>query len=148
MAGQLGLDPPTMILRTGDPGEETDQALKNCEAVANSFNGSLSSSSILLVTYCSSRLTLPERNEVQLKVEAFLKCGASSLSCTGLSSVPDPVFLYILAPDLPKRYFLFPYYFYEREKISTLCLFCEHLIPFCHDFETKFFVCHPAHWLK
>ncbi|XP_078442261.1 endoribonuclease [Wolffia australiana] len=94
MAGQLGLDPPTMTLCPGGPCVEIIKALENCDAVANCFNGSISSSAILLVIYCSSRLSVQDKSEVQWKVEAFLKQG-------GFSS--NPVFLYVLAPDLPKR---------------------------------------------
>ncbi|KAG6496554.1 hypothetical protein ZIOFF_044421 [Zingiber officinale] len=52
------LDPPTMGLRSGWPAIETEQALMDSEAVANSFNASLASSSIFLVVYCSASLTL------------------------------------------------------------------------------------------
>ncbi|CAA7403953.1 unnamed protein product [Spirodela intermedia] len=103
MAGQLGLDPPTMTLCPGGPTAEMEQALENCEAVANCFNGSITSSAILLIIYCSARLTLSERHEIQLKVETFLKRRAFSLPHVGSADVLDPIFLYVLAPDLPKR---------------------------------------------
>ncbi|CAA6667132.1 unnamed protein product [Spirodela intermedia] len=102
MAGQLGLDPPTMTLCPGGPTAEMEQALENCEAVANCFNGSITSSAILLIIYCSARLTLSERHEIQLKVETFLKRRAFSLPHVGSADVLDPIFLYVLAPDLPK----------------------------------------------
>lgn len=65
MAGQLGLDPPTMMLCPGGPGAEMDLALKNCEAVAKSFDCSILSSAVLLTIYCAAFLTLSERLEIQ-----------------------------------------------------------------------------------
>ncbi|XP_042399116.1 diphthine--ammonia ligase-like [Zingiber officinale] len=98
MAGQLGLDPPTMGLRSGGPAIETEQALMNSEAVANSFNASLTSSSIFLVVYCAASLTFSERTLIQHKMESFLENHNSQHS----KRMHNPVFLYILAPALPK----------------------------------------------
>ncbi|XP_058101566.1 diphthine--ammonia ligase isoform X2 [Magnolia sinica] len=100
MAGQLGLDPPTMLLRSGGALAEMQQALDNSEAVANCFNCSLASSAILFVIYCSASLTSSKRMEVQNKLEDFL----TSYSQNGsMSKVLDPIFLYVLVPNLPKR---------------------------------------------
>ncbi|EEC74218.1 hypothetical protein OsI_09385 [Oryza sativa Indica Group] len=46
MAGQLGLDPPTMKLCPGGPTAELEFALRNSEAVANAFGCSIFSSAI------------------------------------------------------------------------------------------------------
>ncbi|KAK1260653.1 hypothetical protein QJS04_geneDACA002376 [Acorus gramineus] len=98
MAGQLGLDPPTMMLCTGGATAEMDQALKNCEAVAKSFNCSLGSSAIIFVIYCSAALTSSERTEIQCKQEGFKEC----TSC-GTWNSGSVIFLYVLVPNLPKR---------------------------------------------
>ncbi|KAK1284200.1 hypothetical protein QJS10_CPB21g00082 [Acorus calamus] len=98
MAGQLGLDPPTMMLCTGGASAEMDQALKNCEAVAKSFNCSLGSSAIIFVIYCSAALTSSERTEIQCKQEGFKEC----ISC-GTWNSGSVIFLYVLVPNLPKR---------------------------------------------
>ncbi|XAR60041.1 Diphthine--ammonia ligase [Bertholletia excelsa] len=42
MAGQLGLDPPTMLLRSGGTAVELEQALQNSEAIAKCFQCSIS----------------------------------------------------------------------------------------------------------
>ncbi|KAI5659982.1 hypothetical protein M9H77_28775 [Catharanthus roseus] len=53
MAGQLGLDPPTMLLSSGGPTSELVQALENSEAVAKCFGCSISTSAVLFIVYCS-----------------------------------------------------------------------------------------------
>ncbi|WOL06437.1 diphthine--ammonia ligase [Canna indica] len=99
MAGQLGLDPPTMTLCLGSPSTQTEQALLNSEAVASCFNCSLASSAILLVVYCAACLTFSERAEIEHKMESFFEKISDSLE---VKRVSEPVFLYILAPALPK----------------------------------------------
>ncbi|XLS62134.1 hypothetical protein HN51_016362, partial [Arachis hypogaea] len=78
MAGQLGLDPPTMNLCSGGAIAELELALKNCEAVAKCF-----------------------RN-----CENVAKCFNCSISTTKQNTCKalDPVVLYVLVPDLPKRF--------------------------------------------
>ncbi|KAH0881578.1 hypothetical protein HID58_068972 [Brassica napus] len=49
MAGQLGLDPPTMNLRNEGAVAELNQALTNSEAIAEAFRCSISSSALLFV---------------------------------------------------------------------------------------------------
>ncbi|XP_072967523.1 diphthine--ammonia ligase isoform X1 [Typha angustifolia] len=100
MAGQLGLDPPTMTLCPGNPTSELEQALLNCEEVANCFCSSIASSTILFVIYCSAYLTSSERSEIQCRMEQFSELELSDLHHS--SRISDPIFLYILAPDLPK----------------------------------------------
>ncbi|KAG6500488.1 hypothetical protein ZIOFF_040333 [Zingiber officinale] len=78
-----------MGLRSGGPAIETEQALMDSEAVANSFNASLASSSIFLVVYCSASLTLRERTRIQHKMESFLENHNSRQS----KRVHNPVFL-------------------------------------------------------
>ncbi|XP_008810325.1 diphthine--ammonia ligase isoform X2 [Phoenix dactylifera] len=99
LAGQLGLDPPTMMLCSGGPAAELEQALLNSEAVANCFNSSIASA-ILFVIYCSASLTSSQRTEVQHKMEFFIGQRVSGLQHK--RRVSDPIFLYILATDLPK----------------------------------------------
>ncbi|CAL9219550.1 unnamed protein product [Arabidopsis halleri] len=100
MAGQLGLDPPTMNLRNEGAIAELNQALTNSEAIAQSFNCSISSSAILFVVFCSARTKQSERNQLHEKFVTFLDLAKSSRR---VRNVLDPMFLYILVPDLPKR---------------------------------------------
>ncbi|CAH8361559.1 unnamed protein product [Eruca vesicaria subsp. sativa] len=100
MAGQLGLDPPTMNLRNEGAVAELNQALKNSEAIAETFRCSISSSAILFVIFCSARTTQSEKNQLHEKFVSFLDLAKSSRR---VSKVIDPIFLYILVPDLPKR---------------------------------------------
>ncbi|AAF63779.1 unknown protein [Arabidopsis thaliana] len=100
MAGQLGLDPPTMNLQTEGAIAELNQALTNSEAIAESFNCSISSSAILFVVFCSARTKQSERNQLHEKFVTFLGLAKSSRR---VQNVLDPMFLYILVPDLPKR---------------------------------------------
>ncbi|WZZ79906.1 LOW QUALITY PROTEIN: hypothetical protein YC2023_100478 [Brassica napus] len=97
MAGQLRLDPPTMNLRKGGAIAEMNQALTNSEAIAESFRCSISSSALLFVVFCSARTEESERNQLHEKFVSFLDLAKSS------RRVLDPIFLYILVPDLPKR---------------------------------------------
>ncbi|KAF8054057.1 hypothetical protein N665_1354s0017 [Sinapis alba] len=100
MAGQLGLDPPTMNLRNEGAIAELNQALTNSEAIAESFRCSISSSAVLFVVFCSARTQQSERNQLHEKFVSFLDLAKSSQR---VSNVLDPIFLYILVPDLPKR---------------------------------------------
>ncbi|MED6215995.1 hypothetical protein PIB30_003643 [Stylosanthes scabra] len=104
MAGQLGLDPPTMNLCSGGASAELELALKNCEAVAKCFRCSISTSAIMFVVYCSKRVSSSERHDMQEKLETILRQMRISQSkeqntCKAL----DPIVLYVLVPDLPKR---------------------------------------------
>lgn len=104
MAGQLGLDPATMLLCEGGPVPELEQALENSEAVARSFNCSISMSAVVFVIYCSESIEKAERIIVQKKTETLLKQMKSHhAEGTKKSKVLDPIFLYVLVPDLPKR---------------------------------------------
>ncbi|XP_047325929.1 diphthine--ammonia ligase [Impatiens glandulifera] len=102
MAGQLGLDPPTMSMKSGGPAVELEQALKNSEAVANYFNCSISTTTFLFVVYCSTTTTQLDRIAVQERHEFILKQMRSSSINQNVREVLEPVFLYILVPDLPK----------------------------------------------
>lgn len=93
MAGQLGFDPPTMSLCGGGPTGELEQALVNSEAIAKSFNSSITTSAILFVIYCSKSTSNLDRIGMQQKLNQ-------------MKPVINPVFLYILVPDLPKRAFV------------------------------------------
>ncbi|KAG4927635.1 hypothetical protein JHK85_054121 [Glycine max] len=73
MAGQLGLDPPTMNLCKGGPGVELEQALK-------------------------TRLDIQEKQETILR-----QMKISHLQERTTYKALDPLFLYVLVPDLPKR---------------------------------------------
>ncbi|KAK9083253.1 hypothetical protein Scep_029724 [Stephania cephalantha] len=103
MAGQLGLDPPTMKLRQGGAIAELDQALENCEAVAKNFNCSLASSGIILVIYCSASMTPLEKKAIQGKINLFLKQRGFCVADNGnLRNLLDLMLLFILTSDLPK----------------------------------------------
>ncbi|XP_054819540.1 diphthine--ammonia ligase isoform X1 [Prosopis cineraria] len=104
MAGQLGLDPPTMNLCSGGPGAELEQALRNSEAVAKCFKCSILTSVITFVIYCSKRVSSLERREIMEKQETFLREMKISPPREGnMNKGLDPIFLYVLVPDLPKR---------------------------------------------
>ncbi|GLT57806.1 hypothetical protein SLA2020_307540 [Shorea laevis] len=104
MAGQLGLDPPTMNLCSGGPTAELEQALENSEAVAKCFNCSISTSALLYVVYCSISIPLAERLKIHDKMASSLKkIRLSNMDNGRKPEMLDPVFLYVLVPDLPKR---------------------------------------------
>ncbi|XP_020590268.1 diphthine--ammonia ligase isoform X2 [Phalaenopsis equestris] len=100
MAGQLGLDPPTMLLHPGGPALEMDQALLNCEAVANYFKSSLATSAIGITVYCSASLSSSEAVELQNRMHHFLKYRTSHNE--GFLGEYNPISLYVLVPNLPK----------------------------------------------
>lgn len=111
MAGQLGLDPPTMILCEGGVDAELGKALENSEAVANCFNCSICTSTIAFIVYCSAHIPTTERSQVQDKLDARIKEMRLSRSVKDSSFEPlDSLFLYILVPDLPKGYFSYAVY--------------------------------------
>ncbi|XP_073119122.1 diphthine--ammonia ligase isoform X2 [Henckelia pumila] len=105
MAGQLGLDPPTMLIGDEGPASELKQALESCEAVANCFNCSISLSALFLIIYCSKSLNSSDRNSIENQKNVCLM--QMKLRSDGQSrSMPlasDPIVLYVLVPDLPKR---------------------------------------------
>ncbi|KAI7742822.1 hypothetical protein M8C21_005662 [Ambrosia artemisiifolia] len=107
MAGQLGLDPPTMSLCDGGPVSELEQALINSEAIAKAFNCSISTSAILFVIYCSKSTSPLDRISMQEKHNEILnQIKPLNRKYDHLSGVLNPVFLYVLVPDLPKRAFV------------------------------------------
>ncbi|XP_071724831.1 diphthine--ammonia ligase [Rutidosis leptorrhynchoides] len=106
MAGQLGLDPPTMTLCNGGPTAELEQALKNSEAVARTYKRSISTSVILFVVYCSTNIPPSERFKIQEGMNTYLKQTRLSLDKRSVSKNLSPMFLYVLVPDLPKRAFV------------------------------------------
>lgn len=73
MAGQLGLNPSTMTLCSGGATNELEQALKNCEAVSECFRSSVSTSSVIFVMYCSSRIQPEERKRIEDKLHGVLE---------------------------------------------------------------------------
>lgn len=97
MAGQLGLDPPTMKLCPGGPTAELELALRNSEAVANAFSCSIFSSAIHFLVYCSTHLTSNEKEEVEQKLHNSY---IARLDCSKTGSYPT--ILYVFASDLPK----------------------------------------------
>ncbi|KAK4581442.1 hypothetical protein RGQ29_024901 [Quercus rubra] len=104
MAGQLGLDPPNMNLCKGGATAELEQALENSEAIAKSFNCSISTSAVLFVVYCSTYVPSSERHKIQDKQDSYLKqMRLLQLDKGSVIQVLDPIFLYVLVPDLPKR---------------------------------------------
>ncbi|XP_076892398.1 diphthine--ammonia ligase-like [Bidens hawaiensis] len=107
MAGQLGLDPPTMSLCDGGPVSELEQALINSEAIAKSFNCSISTSAILFVIYCSKSTSSLDIISMQKKHNEILnQIKPLNLKHNRLSGVLNPLFLYVLVPDLPKSAFV------------------------------------------
>lgn len=104
MAGQLGLDPPTMLLCSGGPTAELELALQNSEAVAKCFHCSISTSAILFTIYCSAYIPSSDRITVQDKLDSFLKqMKLLNLRGENKTEVLDSIVLYVLVPDLPKR---------------------------------------------
>ncbi|KAF0933447.1 hypothetical protein E2562_018543 [Oryza meyeriana var. granulata] len=97
MAGQLGLDPPTMKLCPGGPTAELELALRNSEAVANAFGCSIFSSAIHFLVYCSAHLTSSEKEQVEHKLHSLY---VTSLDCSNTGSYPT--IFYVFASDLPK----------------------------------------------
>lgn len=106
MAGQLGLNPPTMTLCDGGTTSELEKALENSEAVAKCFNCSISASAIFFAIYCSANIPSSETLGIQDKVDQFLKkMKLFHLDKASTHDVIVPIFLYVLVPDLPKGYF-------------------------------------------
>lgn len=104
MAGQLGLDPPTMLLCSGGPAAELEQALHNSEAVAKCFHCSISTSAIFFIIYCSEHIPSSERTTIQDKLDTILKQMKLLHLCSeNKPEVLDSMVLYVLVPDLPKR---------------------------------------------
>lgn len=97
MAGQLGLDPPTMKLCLGGPRAELELALQNSEAVANAFSCSIYISAIHFLVYCSAQLTSSEKEEIEqtLKSSYITRLDRSK-------GGSYPTVLYVFASDLPK----------------------------------------------
>lgn len=109
MAGQLGLDPPTMTLCEGGIISELEQALLNSEAIADCFRCSISSSAISFVVYCSMQTVSLNRAEVQDQWEVFLeKLKKLHSAKRSVSEVFNPNLLFVLVPQLPRR--CFPYF--------------------------------------
>ncbi|KAH9329868.1 hypothetical protein KI387_001976, partial [Taxus chinensis] len=106
MAGQLGLDPPTMMLSSGGAGVQMQQALINCEAVAKAFGCNLISSLISLTVYCPIFLTSCERSEIGNILEKYMHKGTTvggySNIITENSTYNQAPILYILTSMLPK----------------------------------------------
>ncbi|XP_075485034.1 diphthine--ammonia ligase isoform X1 [Primulina tabacum] len=105
MAGQLGLDPPTMLIGDEGPASELKQALENTEAVANCFNCSVALSALFLIIYCSKSLNSSDRIAIENQKNVSLtqmKLRSDSQS-SSMPLVGDPIVLYVLVPDLPKR---------------------------------------------
>jgi diphthine-ammonia ligase len=95
-----------MTLCNEGPSAELEQALENSEAVANVFNCSISTSAIVFTIYCSTNIPLPERLRIQEKQDSFLKqMRLLQLEKGSKCKILYPIFLYVLVPDLPKRYF-------------------------------------------
>ena len=104
MAGQLGLDPPTMLICEGGATAELGKALENSEAVANCFTSSIITSAILFTIYCSTAIPTSDRIKIQEKLDMDLnRMKLHNLNTGKLCTVMNPIFLFVLVPDLPKR---------------------------------------------
>ena len=113
MAGQLGLDPPTMELVQGGATLEMRQAMKNCEAVAEAFKVSLRGDAIAITIYCSAALTIEDQVQVEHCLQEFLHAEAEEDTGSDeshsqyrisryLKIIPKPLVLFLLVPALPK----------------------------------------------
>lgn len=105
MAGQLGLDPPTMSLVPGGAASEMAQALKNCKAVGEVFTQPFMSSVLSFTVYCSLPLGVKGIKEVEGVLDEFLSTESSVEPSSNGSISAKPLVLYILLPALPKGYF-------------------------------------------
>lgn len=109
MAGQLGLDPPTMALVQGGATVEMQQALKNCEEVAGAFKASLRRDAVAITIYCSIALSVEDQAQVERCLHEFLiedeedgdDQGRRSYMSTNWK-IPNPLILFVLVPALPK----------------------------------------------
>ncbi|EPS68748.1 hypothetical protein M569_06018, partial [Genlisea aurea] len=102
MAGQLGLNPATMLLSGDDgPAVELQTALENSEAVAKCFNSSISTSAVALVIYCSASLNRADLIAIENQKNAALERMKQQQHRS--DGGKNPVCLFILVPDLPKR---------------------------------------------
>lgn len=109
MAGQLGLDPPTMALVQGGATVEMQQALKNCEAVAQAFKASLRRDAVAITIYCSNALSDKDQIQVERCLHEFLVEDVDDGDDLGRGSytrihreIPNPLILFVLVPALPK----------------------------------------------
>ncbi|XP_050224488.1 diphthine--ammonia ligase isoform X2 [Mercurialis annua] len=141
MAGQLGLDPPTMTLCSGGPAAELEQALENSEAVAKCFDCSICSSTVLFTVYCSKQIPLSDRHMVKEKQESFIKkMRILELEEGNTRKALDPIYVYVLVPDLPKRAFVEvkPLLFALKDmsiKKTTVCNLSSAILPNCWGFQ-------------
>ncbi|OAE28426.1 hypothetical protein AXG93_115s1150 [Marchantia polymorpha subsp. ruderalis] len=117
MAGQLGLDPPTMSIVSGGGADEMLQALRNCEAVGNAFTSSQGHNRkeclvLSFSVYCSSGSSVEERKQVEGVIRNFFQTDERMFTDVDdrgchravnlFRSLPGALFLYILVPALPK----------------------------------------------
>lgn len=108
MAGQLGLDPPTMALVPGGAILEMQQALKNCEAVAGAFKVSLRRDAVAITVYCSTALSVKDQAQVERCVHKFLIEDEKDADDQGREcmtadwKIPNPLIIFVLVPALPK----------------------------------------------
>lgn len=115
MAGQLGLDPPTMALVQGGATLEMQQAMKNCEAVAKAFNVSLRADAVAITIYCSAALSVKDLAQVEHCLHEFLHSeveedAAADASHSqrnmrrylGQKIIPNSMILFVFVPALPK----------------------------------------------
>lgn len=101
MAGQLGLDPPTMALVPGGVASEMKQALKNSEAVAQVFSASLVHSSVSILVYCSMSAGTSEIKEAEIVLKKFLRSCEHEIDAEVLCLASVPI-IYVQVPALPK----------------------------------------------
>ncbi|CAM6112575.1 unnamed protein product [Calypogeia fissa] len=97
MAGQLGLDPPTMNVVPGGATCEMTQALNNCKAIGEVFTQTFLNSIMSLTVYCSSPSGM---NGVEGILDKYLESFGETDSQGRI--LPKPPVLYILLPALPK----------------------------------------------
>jgi diphthine-ammonia ligase len=97
-----------MILVAGGVAAEMEQAVLNCEAVAQEFGISLCTCAITFTVYCSENLSADGQQQTEDILQSFLsrnkRCGDSSpMDVEKISTIGhSPLVLYVLVPALPK----------------------------------------------
>eukprot|EP00271_Cylindrocystis_brebissonii_P004707 TRINITY_DN16538_c0_g1_i1.p1 TRINITY_DN16538_c0_g1~~TRINITY_DN16538_c0_g1_i1.p1 ORF type:complete len:878 (-),score=167.80 TRINITY_DN16538_c0_g1_i1:264-2897(-) len=76
LAGQLGLDPPTMALVPGGSAPQTIRALLSCEAIARAFGVSIQGGALCFTVYCAAveEGQVAAVEEIAKTINEFLIC--------------------------------------------------------------------------
>ncbi|GBG68914.1 hypothetical protein CBR_g3613 [Chara braunii] len=109
MAGQIPLDPASMVIVKGGPRVEMARALLSCEAVAETFGVSLRRQLLCCTVYCASAAGANGREEMEAELRGFLH-GVDSADGphattdykVGKPSNCEPLIRYVVVSGLPK----------------------------------------------